>query len=144
MVTRLLAIRRFCVHLFVVPDSGSDHYICSLVSADYDRGYADGYAARSVESKAEFEALHVVADYWYFRANNPGVKTADQIVVESIIDGMEVRERRARMRAEMDAADAAKFAEARALIAGGLDDVDIAVKVGLFAPTVANIRAGVL
>lgn len=123
-----------------MPDSGSDHYICSHVSADYERGYADGYAAREVE----FDGLQRVADYWYLRALNPDAKTTDQKLVEDIIDGIEVNEYRARMRAELDAADAARFEEARVLIASGLPDMAIAVKVGLFLPIVQNIRAGVL
>jgi hypothetical protein len=107
---------------------------------DYDAGFAAGQASRN----PEIDALQRIADYWYFRANNPGVKTVEQTVVDSIIDGMEVNERRRKVREELDAVEAALFDEARALIAEGLDDVTVAVKVGLFVPIVANIRAGVL
>lgn len=133
-------MEEFCVHLFLVPDPGFDHNICSLVTDEYNRGYADGYAAREIE----FEGLQRQVDYWYLRALNPDVKTPEQKMVESIMDGIEVNEYRARRRAELDAADEERFAEARALIAAGEEDVAIAVKVGLFLPVVQNIRAGAL
>jgi hypothetical protein len=111
------------------------------VSADYDRGFAAGQASRN----AEFAALHRVADYWYYRACNPGAPSPEQKVVDSIIAGMEINEERKRKREELDAAEAALFNEARRLLSEtDLDDVQIAVKVGLFAPIVTNIRAGVL
>jgi hypothetical protein len=110
------------------------------VSADYDAGFEAGCRSRD----AEFDALHRVADFWYFRANNPGVKTPDEQVVESIIDGMEVNERRRKVREELDAVEAALFQEARVLIAEGMEDNDVARKVGLFLPIVENLRAGVL
>lgn len=110
------------------------------MSAEYDRGFADGAASRDVE----FEALHRVADYWYFRACNPGVKTPDEKVVESIIDGIEVNERWRKKREDLDAAEEVLFEEARVLIAEGMDDIDVAKKVGLFLPIVQNLRAGVL
>jgi hypothetical protein len=113
---------------------------CCVVSAEYDQGYADGIASRD----PEVEALQRIADYWYFRANNPGIKTAEQKIVESIIDGIEVNERRRKVREELDAVEAALFDDARGLIAEGLDDATVARKVGLFLPIVANIRAGVL
>lgn len=108
--------------------------------SEYERGYAEGYAAR----EAEFEGLQRVADYWYFRACNPGSKTTAEKVVNSIIVGMEVNEEWRRKRDELDAVEQAMFAEARGLIAEGLDDMTIATKVGLFAPIVENIRSGVL
>jgi hypothetical protein len=121
-----------------VPDSAADHYICSHVSADYDAGFEAGKASRD----AEFEALHHVADYWYFRALNPNAKTADQKIVESIIDGMEVREYRAKKRAELDAMEDQMLQSARGMVmTTDMTDIQIAMKVGLFAPTVANIRA---
>lgn len=111
------------------------------MTSDYDEGFAAGVASRD----AEFEALQHVADYWYFRACNPKAKTADQKIIESIIDGMEVREERRKKRAELDAVEEQMFNHARQLIGEtDMTDVQIAVKVGLFAPTVANIRAGVL
>jgi hypothetical protein len=117
-----------------------DHKPC-LVTSDYERGYAEGYAVR----EAEFEALSLLADHWYFRACNPTAKTADQKMIESIIEGMDVREERRKKREELDAAEARLFDQARELIANtDLSDVQIAVQVGLFAPVVANLRAGVL
>jgi hypothetical protein len=110
------------------------------MSADYDAGFEAGKASRD----AEFDALHRVADYWYFRACNPGVKTAEQKVVDSIIAGMEVNERWEKKRQQLDEAEQVLFDQARALIAEGMDDIDVASKVGLFLPVVANIRAGVL
>lgn len=110
------------------------------MSAEYDAGFADGRASR----EAEFEGLQRVADYWYLRALNPGVKSPEEKIVDSIIDGMEVNERWEKTRADLDAVEAAMFDEARALIAEGYDDLDIAKKVGLFLPIVANIREGVL
>jgi hypothetical protein len=110
------------------------------MSADYDRGYAAGRESRD----AEFEALEAVADYWYFRANNPGVKTTEQKVIDSIIAGMEVREARMKRHAELDAIEQERFTEARELIAQGMDDVAVATTVGLFLPIVQNLRAGVL
>lgn len=108
---------------------------------DYARGYAEGYAARD----AEVEALQHVADYWYFRACNPNAKTAEEKIVESIIDGMEVRENRRKKYAELDAVEEQKFSQARELIATtDMTDVQIAMQVGLFAPTVANIRTGAI
>lgn len=112
----------------------------ATTSGEYERGFAAGYASRDTE----YEALEQVADYWYFRANNPGVKTHEQKVVESIIDGMEVRAERERIRVELDAVESRMFEEARALIADGLSDIDVAKKVGLFVPIVKNLRAGVL
>jgi hypothetical protein len=108
--------------------------------SEYERGYAEGYAAR----ESEFEGLQRVADYWYFRACNPGAKSADEKAVDSIIAGMEANEEWRRKREALDAAEHALFDEARGLIAEGLDDVTIATKVGLFVPIVENIRAGVL
>lgn len=110
------------------------------MSAEYDRGYADGYAAR----EAEFEGLQRQLDYWYFRACNPGAKTADQKMVESIIQGMEVNEERRKKWAALDAAEAEMFEEARALLAQGKSDIEVATEVGLFLPIVENLRAGVL
>lgn len=108
---------------------------------DYARGYAEGYAAR----EQEMMGLEEVANYWYFRANNPGVKTADQKIIDSIIQGIEVREGRAKRFAELDAEEELMFNQARHLIkTTDLTDVQIAVRSGLFAPTVANIRAGVI
>ena len=106
----------------------------------YDTGFAAGRASRD----EEFEGLQRIADYWYFRAVNPGVPSPEQKIVDSIIDGIEVNERREKVRAELDAVEAALFEEARVLMADGMDDIDIAKKVGLFLPVVANIRAGVL
>lgn len=111
-----------------------------LGMTEYERGYAEGYAAR----EAEFEGLQRQADYWYFRAMNPGVKTADEQVVDSIIEGMEVNERRAKQWAALDAVEQELFAEARGLIAEGMDDMEVAAKVGLFIGVVQNLRAGVL
>lgn len=107
---------------------------------EYERGYADGYAAR----QAEFEGLERVADYWYTRALNPTAKSPEAMIVASIIDGIEVNERRAQARARLDAVEQELFAEARGLIAEGMDDVTVAMKVGLFVGVVANLRAGVL
>jgi len=107
---------------------------------EYERGYAEGYAAR----EAEFAGLERQLDYWYFRAMNPGVKTADEKVVDSIIEGMEVNERRAKQWAALDAVEQELFAEARGLIAEGMDDMEVAAKVGLFIGVVQNLRAGVL
>lgn len=110
------------------------------MTAEFESGFEAGRASRD----AEVEALQRVADFWYFRANNPGVKTADEKVVESIIDAMEVNERRRKIRDELDAVEAAMFDEARTLIAEGMDDSEVARKVGLFLPIVENLRAGVL
>jgi hypothetical protein len=110
------------------------------MTGEYDRGYADGYAAR----EAEFEGLQRVADYWYARALNPSAPSPEKKMVESIIDGMEANEDRRRKYAALDAAEKAMFDEARALLAEGLSDLDVAKKVGLFMPIVKNIRAGVL
>lgn len=110
------------------------------MSAEYDRGFAAGVASRDVE----VAALERVADYWYFRALNPGAVSPEGKMVNTLIQGMQENEERNRKRAELDAADAAKFSEARRLIAEGLSDTEVAVKVELFAPTVANIRAGAL
>jgi hypothetical protein len=107
------------------------------VGADYDAGFEAGRASRD----AEFEALEAVADYWYFRACNPGVKTADQKIIDSIIAGKEAVERRQAKYKELDALEEAWFNHARQLISDtDLTDIQIAVKVGLFAPTVAHIR----
>jgi hypothetical protein len=108
--------------------------------SSYDAGFAAGRASRD----EEFEGLQRVADYWYRRALHPSEPSPEQKIVDSIIDGMEVNERRERVRAELDAVEAALFEEARVLMADGMDDIDIAKKVGLFLPVVANIRAGVL
>ena len=110
------------------------------MTTDYERGYAEGYAAR----QAEVDGLERVADYWYFRALNPSAKTPEQKIVESIIDGIEVNEDRRKRFAELDAEEQRKFDEARTLIAEGMEDIDVAKKVGLFVPIVANIRAGKL
>jgi hypothetical protein len=105
--------------------------------SSYDAGFADGKASRD----AEVEALNHVADYWYFRACNPGAKTADEQIIDSIIDGMEVRERWEKKRKELDAVEEQMFNQARELImTTGMTDIQIAVKVGLFAPTVGVIR----
>jgi hypothetical protein len=110
------------------------------VSAEYDRGYADGRASRD----EEFEGLQRQCDYWYFRALNPAAPSPEAKMVNSIIDGMEVNERWAKKRAEMDAEEQERFERAKALIGDGLDDVAIATQVGLFLPIVENLRAGVL
>ncbi len=111
------------------------------MSADYDAGFEAGKASRD----AEVDALQHVADYWYFRACNPGVKTADEKIIDSIIAAKESLEQRRLKYIELDAVEEMAFAGARALIREtDLTDVQIAMKVGLFAPTVANIRAGVL
>lgn len=110
------------------------------MTSDYERGYAEGYAAR----ESEFRGLERVADYWYARALNPSLKTPEQKVVESIIDGMEVNEERRKRFAELDAEEQQRFDDARALIAEGMSNIDVAKKVGLFVPTVENIRAGTL
>lgn len=110
------------------------------MSGAYDRGFDDGVASRD----AEVDALMRVADYWYFRAQNPGVKTADQRVVESIIDGMEINEERARRYAALDAAEQEMFARARARLNQGATAIEVATEVGLHLPIVNNIQAGVL
>ena len=110
------------------------------MSAEYDAGFAAGRASRD----EEFEGLQRVADYWWFRCLNPGVRSPEQKIVDDIITGMEINEERRRTRERLDAVEAAMFDEARELIDAGLDDIDIAKKVGLFLPIVANLRAGVL
>lgn len=107
---------------------------------EYERGFADGVASR----EAEVEALKRVADDWYFRANNPRSAWPEVKVVQSIIDGMEVNEERAKKYAELDRIEQEKFAEARDLIEQGMEDVAVATTVGLFLPIVKNLRAGVL
>jgi hypothetical protein len=109
-------------------------------SAEYESGFADGRASRD----AEVEALNRIADYWYFRANNPGAKTPGEKVVDDIIAGMEVNEERRRTREALDAAEKELFQKARDLIAEGMEDLDVAATVGLFLPIVQNLRAGVL
>jgi hypothetical protein len=110
------------------------------VTAEYDRGYAAGRASRD----DEFEALQRVADYWYFRAQNPGAPSPEKVLVESIIDGMEVNEERRKKYAELDAAEQELFQRARDLIEIGVEDIEIAKEVGLFLPVVRNLREGVL
>src|SRR5688500_12901078 len=109
---------QFCAH----------QHLESVVTTEYERGYAEGYAAR----EAEFEGLERVADHWYFRALNPNAKTPDQKMIESIIDGMEANEERRKRFAELDAEEQRRFDEARTLIAEGMEDIDVAKKVGLF------------
>lgn len=138
MGLRLNAMEAFRAHLLVVPVGVLAHYIC--VVNDYERGYAEGYAAR----EAEFEGLQRVADYWYFRALNPSAKPPEQKMIDSIIDGMEANEARAKRYAELDAEEQERFQQARALIAEGYSNIAVAVKVGLFLPIVENLRAGVL
>ena len=113
----------------------------TTTSSDYDRGYADGMAA----AQAKIDGLERVADYWYFKANNPGVLTPGERVVASIADGMDAEEERRKRYARLDLIEAKKFSTARRLIADGMtSDVEVAKRSGLFAPTVANIRGGVL
>lgn len=126
--------------LHVVLNRCFDPHICPVIEGSYEQGYADGYAAR----EAEFEGLQRQLDYWYFRACNPGVKTADQKMIESIIQGMEVNEERRKKFAALDAAEAEMFEEARALLAQGKSDIEVATEVGLFLPIVENLRTGVL
>jgi len=111
-----------------------------MLGADYTLGYAAGAASRD----AEVEALQRVADYWYFRACNPNAPSPESKIVDSLIRGQEENEERARKWAELDRIEQEKFSQADALIAEGWDDMDIAVKVGLFVPIVQNLRAGVL
>lgn len=122
-----------------MPGGARTHHIYP-VTGEYERGYADGYAAR----EAEFEGLQRVADYWYFRALNPNAKSPERKMIDSIIDGMEANEERARRWAELDAAEQEAFQRARDLIAEGHSNVDVAMKVGLFLPIVENLRAGKL
>lgn len=122
------------------PEHLASDSLPDTTSADYQRGYADGYAAREVE----FEGLERVADYWYARALNPNLPSPEQKMVNSIIAGMEANEERARRYAALDAVEKELFDEARALIAEGMSDIDVAKKVGLFVPIVENLRAGVL
>lgn len=111
------------------------------MGAEYDAGFEAGRASRD----AEFEGLQRLADYWYFRACNPNAKTMDQRIIETIIDGMEVNEERKRKWHELDDIEQMSFNKARDLIrTTDQTDVQIAIACGLFAPTVANIRAGVL
>jgi hypothetical protein len=110
------------------------------MTSDYDRGYADGYAAR----EAEFEGLQRVADYWYDRALNPSAPSPEKKMVDSIIAGMEANEERRKKYAALDAVEKELFDEARSLLAEGLSDIDVAKRVGLFVPIVENLRAGVL
>jgi len=110
------------------------------MSDDYLAGYEAGRASRD----AEFEGLQRVADYWYFKALNPGVKTYDEKMVDSIIAGMEANEQRRKQFEELDAREKELFQRARELIDDGMDDVDVAKQVGLFLPIVQNLRAGVL
>jgi len=110
------------------------------MSAEYEAGFAAGHASRD----EEFEALQRIADYWYARAVDPNGRSPEQKIVDDIITGMEINEERRRTRERLDAVEAAMFDEARELIDAGLNDIDIAKKVGLFLPVVANIRAGVL
>lgn len=110
------------------------------MTADYERGFEAGQASM----RAEVDAVQRIADYWYFRANNPRAKWPESVMVNSIIEGMEVNEERQRRFAELDAEEQRKFDDARSLIAEGLGDIDIAKKVGLFVPIVENIRAGTL
>jgi hypothetical protein len=110
------------------------------VTSDYDRGFADGVTSRD----AEFEALERMVDFWYFRANNPRSAWPETKMVNSIIDGMEAREEWRKKREALDAAEQKKFDAARALIAEGLEDIEVAKRAGLFLPIVANLRAGVL
>lgn len=107
---------------------------------DYERGFAEGRASRD----ADIEALERVADFWYFRANNPRSEWPEVKMVNSIIDGKEANEERARRYAELDAEEQRKFQEARGLLAEGLSDIDVARKVGLLVTVVANLRSGVL
>lgn len=110
------------------------------MSAEYDRGFADGAASRD----AEIEALRRVADDWYFRANNPRSAWPERKLADSILAGMEANEERERKYAELDAAEQELFAKARVLLAEGKSDIEVATAVGLFVPIVANLRAGVL
>ena len=105
--------------------------------SSYDAGFAAGRASRD----EEFEGLQRVADYWYFRALNPHAKTMDQKLIETIIDGMEANEERKRKWHELDDIELLTMNNARDLIrTTDMTDIQIAVKVGLFAPTVANLR----
>lgn len=110
----------------------------------FEHGYEHGYEAGRASRDHEVEALERAADYWYFRANNPRSEWPEVKMVNSIIDGMEANEERAKRFAELDAEEQQKFDAARALIAEGLADIDVAKKVGLFVPIVENIRAGTL
>jgi hypothetical protein len=114
------------------------------VSAAYVAGYQSGFEAGRASRDEEFEALERVADYWYFRANNPGLKTTEQKIIDSIISGMEANEERRKKYAELDEAERVLFQRARDLIEIGVSDVDVAREVGLFLPIVENLRTGVL
>lgn len=119
-----------------MPGSDPATATTSSSSAEFEAGRAS--------RDEEVEALQRIADYWYARANNPGMKSPEQKIVDSIIDGMEVNERRRKIREELDAAEKELFQQARDLIAEGMDDVTVATTVGLFLPIVENLRAGVL
>lgn len=110
------------------------------MSSDYLAGYEAGRESRNVE----VGALQRMVDYWYFRANNPRSAWPEVKMINSIIDGQEANEERERLYAELDAREQELFSRARALIAEGKEDLDIATEVGLFLPIVANLRAGVL
>ena len=110
------------------------------MSTEYDQGYEAGRASRD----DEVEALQRVVDFWYFRANNPRSAWPEVKMINSIIDGQEANEEQRQRFAELDAEEKRRFDEARTLIAEGMEDIDVAKKVGLFVPIVANIRAGKL
>jgi hypothetical protein len=114
------------------------------VGASYEVGYASGFKDGSASRNAEVEALQRMVDFWYFRANNPRSSWPEVKMVNSLIDGMEANEERARLYAELDRREEELFSRARALIAEGKEDLAIATEVGLFLPIVANLRAGVL
>jgi hypothetical protein len=110
----------------------------------FKQGFQLGREAGLADARARIEVAEMLADYWYFIANNPGTVEAQRKHELSYAELWEARAEYEQRRRWWDAMERQRFTEARAMLAAGTDPVTVAVQLELFLPIVENLQAGVL
>jgi len=96
------------------------------------------------DAQARIDIAEMQADRWYFIANNPGALAEEKRQATSFLELWEARAEGARRMKQWDDEEQLRFDQARAMLAEGVDPVEVAVHLELFLPIVENLQAGVL
>jgi len=110
----------------------------------FRQGYGLGREAGLAEAQTRIECLELLVDHWYFIANNPGAVEEERKRHLSFVELREIRASHKAQRQEWDAQEQLTFDMARTMIDEGRTDQEIGTALGLYMPTVANLRAGAL
>jgi hypothetical protein len=96
------------------------------------------------DAQTRIEIAEMQADLWYFVAHNPGALAEEKRLAASFTELWEARAETEQRLRRWDADEQLRFDQARAMLAEGMDPVEVAIHLELFLPIVENLKAGVL